>query len=162
MARAAVATRRKPLEFGLNGVAGAGTGLAICCSQRFLHSVGEELMIRKSILAVTTLALLGSPLASYADAADQALDACVQAFVAAKLPKGQPVVVDKRNSASGPLDIQTRTYRIVLTATGTSSGRQVAKSTCVANRAGQVIALNGRRPPQPTAATVATNEIVQR
>ena len=119
-------------------------------------------MNRKAILAVTTLALLASPLASHADAAEQALDACVQAFVAAKLPKGQRVLVDKQNSASGPLDVHTRTYRIVLTATGTTTGRQVAKSTCVANRAGQVIALNGRRPPQPAPATVVTNEVVQR
>jgi hypothetical protein len=44
----------------------------------------------------------------------------------------------------------------VLIATGKTSGRQIAKNVCVANRAGAVIALNGRRPPQ--LATVATNE----
>src|SRR5690349_18085609 len=127
MERATVAAARKTLESASNGVAATGTGLAMCCSQRFLHSVGEELMNRKSILAVTTLALLAAPLASHAGAGDQALDACVQAFVAAKLPKGQRVVIDKQNSASGPLDTHTRTYRIVLTATGTTTGRQVAK-----------------------------------
>ena len=58
--------------------------------------------MNRPILAVaTTLALLGSPLASRADAEDQAMDACVQAFVAATLPKEQPVVVDKQNSPSG-------------------------------------------------------------
>ena len=56
----------------------------------------------------------------------------------------------------GPLDAQSSTYRIVLIATGRTSGRQIAKNVCVANRAGAVIALNGRRPPQ--LATVATNE----
>ena len=113
--------------------------------------------MNRSIPAIATLALLGSPLASRADADAQAMDACVQAFVAATLPKGQPVVIDKENLASGPLDMQTRTYRIVLIATGKTSGRQVAKSVCIANRAGEVIALNGRRPPQLAEATVATN-----
>ena len=113
--------------------------------------------MNRSIFAVATLALFGSPLASRADAQAQAMDACVQAFVAATLPKEQRVVVDKENFASGPLDEQTRTYRIVLIATGKSSGRQIAKSVCIANRAGEVITLNGRRPPQLAEATVATN-----
>ena len=102
----------------------------------------------RATLAVATLALLGSPLASRADAVDKAMDACVQAFVAASLPKEQRVVVDKMNSAIGPMDAQSRTYRIVLKATGTTSGREIAKSVCVANRNGEVIALNGRRPPR--------------
>ena len=114
--------------------------------------------MNRPILAVTTtLALLVSPLASRADAVAQAMDACVQAFVAANLPKEQPVIVDKENFAVGPLDAQSRTYRIVLIATGKTSGRQIAKNVCVANRAGEVIALNGRRPPLAPA-TVATNE----
>lgn len=116
----------------------------------------------RPILVVATLALLGSPLASRADAAAQAMDACVQAFVAAYLPKEQPVVVDKQNLVSGPLDAHTRTYRVVLIATGTTSGRQIAKSTCVAGRNGEVIALNGRRPQQLVQAAVATNETAAR
>ena len=111
----------------------------------------------RATLAAATLALLGSPLASRADAAEQAMDACVQAFVAASLPKEQRVVVDKLNSALGPLDTQSRTYRIVLKATGTTSGREIAKGVCVTNRNGEVIALNGKRPPRLTQA-VANNE----
>ena len=113
-------------------------------------------MNRPILAATTTLALLASPLASRADAVAQAMDKCVQAFVAANLPKEQPVIVDTDNFAIGPLDAQSRTYRIVLIATGKTSGRQIAKNLCVANRAGEVIALNGRRPPQ--LATVAKNE----
>ncbi|HKU15504.1 MAG TPA: hypothetical protein VJQ52_13990 [Steroidobacteraceae bacterium] len=109
----------------------------------------------RRILATTTLVLLASPLAARADAAEQAMDACIQAFVAANLPKGQPVVVDKQDLASGPLDAQTRTYKVVLIATGSASGRQIAKSTCLANRRGEVIALNGRRP----AAQLASNTL---
>jgi hypothetical protein len=106
----------------------------------------------RASLAVATLALLGSPLASRADAVDKAMDACVQAFVAASLPKEQRVVVDKLNSAIGPMDAQSRKYRIVLKATGSTSGREIAKGVCVTNRNGEVIALNGRRPPRLTEA----------
>lgn len=116
----------------------------------------------RATLAVASLALLGSPLASRADAVEHAMDACVQAFVAASLPKGQPVVVDKQNFVVGPLDAHTRTYRVVLIATGTTSGRQIAKSTCVANRDGNVIALNGRRPPRPDQTAVASTETIAR
>ena len=113
-------------------------------------------------LAVATLSLLGAPLVGRADAVEQAMDACVQAFVAASLPKEQPVVVDKSKIASGPLDAQSRTFRIVLKATGTTSGRELAKGVCVANRDGEVIALNGRRPPQLAQTAVASNETAAR
>jgi hypothetical protein len=113
--------------------------------------------MNRSILAVATLALFGAPFASRADGFAQAADACVQAFVAANLPKEQPVVVDRDNFVGGPLDGQTHTYRIVLIATGKTSGRQIAKSVCIANRAGAVIALDGRRPRQLAVTTVATN-----
>ena len=115
----------------------------------------------RAALAVATLALLGSPLASRADAVEKAMDACVQAFVAASLPKEQRVVVDKTSAAIGPMDAQSRTYRIVLKATGTTSGREIAKGVCVANRDGEVIALNGRRPPR-LARAVANNESAAR
>ena len=110
----------------------------------------------RRVLAVATLSLLGSPLVSRADAVEKAMDACVQAFVAASLPKEQRVVVDKLNSAIGPMDAQSRTYRIVLKATGSTSGREIAKGVCVANRDGEVIALNGRRPPKLTQAVAST------
>ncbi len=115
----------------------------------------------RRVLAVATLSLLGAPLVCRADGIEQAMDACVQAFVAASLPKEQPVVVDKSRIASGPLDAQSRTFRIVLKATGSTSGRQLAKGVCVANRDGEVIALNGRRPPKLTQA-VASTEIAAR
>ena len=117
--------------------------------------------MNRPLLAVVTLAVLACPLASRADAGAQAMDACVQAFVAANLPKEQRVVVDKENSATGPLDAQSRTYRIVMIATGRTSGRQIAKSVCIANREGEVITLDGRRPPQLAQTKVATNETVR-
>jgi hypothetical protein len=114
--------------------------------------------MNRPILAVAALAVLVCPLASRADSAEQAINACVQAFVAANLPKEQRVIVDKENFAVGPLDAQTRTHRIVLVATGKTSGRQIAKSVCIATRAGEVIALDGRRPPALAETRIATNE----
>ncbi len=102
----------------------------------------------RRILIATTLGVLALPLASRAGGLDQAIDTCVQAFVAHSLPKEQPVVVEKRSSANQALDSRTRTYRIALTATGRTSGRQFAKGTCVVDRTGEIIALNGKRAPR--------------
>jgi hypothetical protein len=63
--------------------------------------------------------------------------------------------------ASGPLDAKSRGYRIVLKATGSTSGREIAKGVCIANRDGEVVALNGKRPPK-LAQAVASNEITKR
>jgi hypothetical protein len=59
------------------------------------------------------------------------------AFVAANLPKEQRVIVDTENFAISPLDAQSHTYRIVLIATGKTSGRQIAKNVCVAKPRGR-------------------------
>src|ERR1044072_4956365 len=117
MERAGVASPRKPRESGPNGVATYGTGFVLFCSQRFFHSVRERIMKRRAanpLLAVATLALLTAPLVTRADAIEQAMDACVQAFVTANLTKGQRVVVEKQHLASGPLDAHSRTYKLVL------------------------------------------------
>jgi hypothetical protein len=92
-----------------------------------------------------SVALLALPVASRADA-DAAMDACVQAFVSANLPKDQPVSVRKIDTIDGPLAVQDRAYRIVLTATGKTSGKKLARATCIVARDGQIVALNGRSP----------------
>lgn len=92
-----------------------------------------------------SVALLALPVASRADVdADAAMDACVQAFVSANLPKDQPVSVRKIDTIDGPLAVQDRAYRIVLTATGKTSGKKLARATCIVDRDGQIVALNGR------------------
>jgi hypothetical protein len=108
---------------------------------------------------VTAMGLLGSPLASHANPSEQAINACVQAFVAANLPKEQRVVVDKQSIAREPLDQRSRTYRISLAATGATSGRQIAKGTCIADRNGEIIRLNGRRPTQLSQTASASKDI---
>lgn len=114
-------------------------------------------LLRRALI-VTASSLLAAPLAS-ADSLDQAMDACAQAFVAASLPKQQPVVVEKLNTAYRAVDARSRTFHISLTATGRTSGRQFAKGTCVVNRSGEVVALNGKRLPQSAASAIAATEV---
>ncbi len=102
----------------------------------------------RRMLIATTLGVLALPLASRAGGLDQAMDTCVQAFVAQSLPKEQPIVIEKRSSRNQALDSRTRTYRIALTATGRTSGREFAQGVCVVDRKGEIIALNGKRPAQ--------------
>jgi hypothetical protein len=166
MERVAVCDARSPDQYGLNDVAEPARDLLLHVrlkhSGAIMHPSSSVLSrAARRVLAVATLSLLGSPLVGHADAVEQAMDACVQTFVAASLPKGQRVVVDKANMTSGPLDAQSRAYRIVLKATGTTSGRQIAKGVCVANRDGEVIAFNGRRPPK-LAQAIASNETAAR
>jgi hypothetical protein len=55
-----------------------------------------------------------------------------------------------------PVDQYTRAYRISLSAKGKTSGKEVAKATCVVDRSGVVLALNGK----PYAAPVAGQEAI--
>jgi hypothetical protein len=98
---------------------------------------------RTRMLAVlaATLLLNAAP-ASQAHAED-AMDACIKAFVAANLPREQPVTVRKKESESSPIALG-RAYRISLTATGATSGKRLARSSCLVDRNGAVIALNGK------------------
>lgn len=75
---------------------------------------------------------------------DAAMDACINAFVSSSLEKERPYTVQKTDSAASPLDLQARAYRIALTATGKTSGKKVAKATCVVDRSGVVLSLNGK------------------
>jgi hypothetical protein len=120
-----------------------GTGLAIHSATRLFTALQELDMTAslRRILFATTLPVFALPAASRAGGLDQAIDTCVKAFVAQSLPKEQPIVVEKRSSKNQALDSRTRTYRISLTATGRSSGREFAKGTCVVDRKGEIIAL---------------------
>lgn len=100
--------------------------------------------ISKSVcIAVATFAL-AAPFASQANNYDAAMDACINAFVAANLPKEQPVRVQKEAAASSPLAIYSRGYKILLSAKGVESGKYLARGTCTVDRDGQVVALNGK------------------
>lgn len=113
--------------------------------------------LRRVLIAIT-LGVLASPLASNASSHDQAMHACVQAFIAARLPKDQPVVVDMQGGANRSLSSHS-SYTIVVMATGKTSGRQIAKGTCVVSRAGELISFDGRRFARSANRAVAANEV---
>ncbi|HEY0684367.1 MAG TPA: hypothetical protein VGD45_18675 [Steroidobacter sp.] len=108
--------------------------------------------INKSVsIALATLAL-AAPFASQAHDYDAAMDSCINAFVASNLPKEQPVRVQKEASVSSPLAIYSRGYKIIVSAKGVESGKYLARGTCLVDRSGQVIALNGKPIAQKLAA----------
>lgn len=108
--------------------------------------------ISKSVaIAVATVAL-AAPFASQANDFDTAMETCIDAFVAASLPKEQPVRVQKHEASSSPLAIYSRGYKIMVSAKGVESGKYLARGTCLVDRSGQVIALNGKPLTQQLAA----------
>jgi hypothetical protein len=113
-----------------------------------------------SILSIAaTLALAAAPLTSKADArSEAAMNTCIDLFVAANLPKEQPIVIRKEQSEPGPASARRRAERITLTARGTTSGRQIARATCIVDRDGQVLALNGRTISEAQLAEAALRE----
>lgn len=89
------------------------------------------------------LSLLATPLVHADDEA--AVDACVKAFVAASVPAQHPITVQMMDAAPSESDDRSRPYKIVLTATGLRSGERLATGTCLVDRKGEAVSLNGRR-----------------
>ena len=98
---------------------------------------------RKLFLISASLPLFAAPAASFADEA-AAMNACVNAFVGTGLPKEQKVRVKMLDPARSPIDIPARTYTVRLATRVAQSGKQLASATCVVERDGTVIALNGK------------------
>ena len=112
----------------------------------------------KSLSLAASVALVALPVASHADA-DTAMDACVKAFVTANLPSEQPVKVRKIDTVDGPLNAHDRAYRITLKAVGSTSGKTLARGTCIVDRDGDIVALNGR-PTTPKRRAPDAREIL--
>jgi hypothetical protein len=91
------------------------------------------------------LVLTAAPMASQADEARRALDACVQSFVETYLP-GRVVHLRKAQGTPGPLAHYEDTYTIALAAHGAKSGQLVAQARCVASRRGSVLVLDNPPP----------------
>lgn len=104
--------------------------------------------LTRSLSIAAATAMLATSFASSAANDDMAMDACINAFVSANLPKEQPVTVRKEELAASTINIHARTYKIIVSATGVESGKRLAHGTCIVNRSGEVIALNGK--PLPT------------
>ncbi|MET0497479.1 MAG: hypothetical protein ABW106_04295 [Steroidobacteraceae bacterium] len=112
---------------------------------------------RKLILLSATLPFFAAPAVSFADEA-AAMNACVNAFVSTNLPKEHKVRATKLLSARSPIDAQSHSYRITLTAKGVESGKQIAKGTCIVGRNGTVIAFDGK----PVSITLADATLTSR
>ena len=105
--------------------------------------------LTKTLSIAAATVLMVAPFTSHAGNDDAAMDACINAFVASNLPKEQSVkAVHKEEVAASPISIHARSYKIVVSATGVESGKRLARGTCIVNRSGEVIALNGK--PLPT------------
>jgi hypothetical protein len=101
--------------------------------------------LSKSLSIAAATVMLAVPFTSQAANDDAAMDACINAFVAQNLPKEQPVkAVRKEEVAASPVAIHARSYKIVVSATGVESGKRLARGTCIVNRDGEVVALNGK------------------
>ena len=98
---------------------------------------------RRLLLISASLPLFAAPAASFADDA-AGMNACVNAFVGTGLSKEQKVRVKMLVPVRSPLDIPGRTYTVTLAARGAQSGKHLASATCVVERDGTVIALNGK------------------
>ncbi|HEY0942386.1 MAG TPA: hypothetical protein VGE08_20000 [Steroidobacter sp.] len=116
-----------------------------------MNKLSTTRIARSVSLAVASLAL-SAPFASHAGSYDAAMDSCISAFVASSLPKEQPVKVRKEEVASSPISIHSRAYKIMVSAKGVHSGKYLARGTCIVDRSGQVVALNGKPLPQKIAA----------
>lgn len=100
--------------------------------------------LSKSLSIAAATVALAAPFATQADNYDAAMDSCINAFVASSLPKEQPVRIKKEDAVNSPLGIHSRAYKIVLSAKGVESGKYLARGTCIVDRSGAVIALNGK------------------
>mgnify|MGYP003576332547 CR=1 FL=1 len=100
--------------------------------------------LSKSLSIAAATVALAAPFATQAHNYDAAMDSCINAFVASSVPKEHPVKVKKEDGINSPLSVHSRAYKIVVTAKGVKSGKYLARGTCIVDRSGAVVALNGK------------------
>jgi len=100
--------------------------------------------IAKSLSFAVAIVALAAPLATQAHNYDAAMDSCIDAFVTSSRLKERALKVNKGDGISSPLSVHSRSYKIVVTAKGMESGKYLARGTCIIDRSGAVVALNGR------------------
>jgi hypothetical protein len=108
--------------------------------------------LSRSISIATATLLLAAPVASQAHDYSQAMDSCINAFVASSSIKEHPLTVRKEDSVASPISSQARGYKIIVSAKGVESGKYLARGSCTVDRKGAVIALNGKPLPTQLAA----------
>jgi hypothetical protein len=103
--------------------------------------------LAKTLSIAAATVMMAAPFASQAANHDVAMDSCIKAFVAANLPKEQPVTVRKDDGVQSPISVHARAYKILVSAKGVESGKYLARGTCIVDRKGSVIAMNGKALP---------------
>src|SRR5687768_12044924 len=100
----------------------------------------------------SAMILLAAPFGVRAD--DSAvMDACVKAFIAETLSKEQPIRIVTFDARERSPDARRGSYKILLTATGSTSGKQLAKGSCTVERDRAAIWISGKRMPISLAST---------
>src|SRR5690606_7331155 len=100
-------------------------------------------MTKALSIALASVALV-APFGSQAGNYDAAMDSCINAFVAASVPKQRPATIRKEEAAASPISSHARSYKIMVSAKGMESGKYLARGTCIVDRSGQVVAVNGK------------------
>lgn len=108
--------------------------------------------IAKSLSIAAASVALAAPFATQAHNYDAAMDSCINAFVSSSLPKEQPIKVRKEEAAPSAVNFHARAYKIVVSAKGVESGKHLARGTCIVDRTGDVVTLNGKPLVQKLAA----------
>ncbi|NLG77448.1 MAG: hypothetical protein GX535_14545 [Xanthomonadaceae bacterium] len=97
------------------------------------------MMFGKRFLLLGSCALIAvMPVASQAK--QDAMDTCIQAFVAEQLPQGHKIEVVKRDTGHRQWT-SSRRAPIKVSAKGKRSGKEYASATCEMNRQGELVAM---------------------
>lgn len=98
---------------------------------------------RKLILIAASIPFFAAPAVSSADEAG-AMDACINAFVSANQLEDRKLRVKPLRSDGNRFAVHTPALKITLWARGVESGKLLAHGTCLVDRRGAVIAMNGQ------------------
>ena len=97
----------------------------------------------KTLLLSALLPLIAAPALSHAaKPVDASLDACVKAFVSANIDKDRSYSLVTRDTTT--FNPHATRHVVSLKATGKTSGKQIAKATCVVDGNGITLTANGK------------------
>lgn len=113
-------------------------------------------MKSRSVLSIATFASILAGLTPMTIHADSAMDACIEAFVAERVPKDRAIKIRKLEGSSVSF-AAPQSDRITLTASGAKSGIRIASATCVVTQGGDSIALYDMHTPSKLASVKQEN-----
>jgi hypothetical protein len=113
-------------------------------------------MKSRTVLSISTLALIFAGLTPMTIHADSAMDACIKAFVEQRVPKDRAIKIRKFAGPSS-LVATPQSERITLTASGAKSGTPIASAKCVVTDGGDSVALYDAQTPSKLASVEQEN-----